>query len=481
MSPATLSATVLAELGQHAPAYDRTSLEPRILHIGPGAFFRAHQADYVDRLNAIDPVWGIVGLSLRSPSVSEALTPQDGLYTLVTLDKQVSVRVIGALMSVCHAGQADAVDVFMAPALRLITLTITEKGYCLRPDGRLDLEHADIRADLAAPDAPQSAIGWLVRGLALRRLNGLAAPIILSCDNLPANGEKLRQAVLHLAGLQDQNLAAWIDAACIFPSSMVDSITPATDEALKSRVQDMLDIYDAWPIQREAFTDWIIERVSDDRMPPLNKVGAVFTDDVQAFEQAKLRLLNGPHSVLAYYGLACGFDNVSDAISDPDMRAFIASLMETEIAPSLHPHRTLDIRKYQTDLLDRFSNPAIAHKLSQIAWDGSRKLPIRLLETISDNLQAGRTVARLSIGVAAWWRFVIRQTRNGDGLVDPMAAVLSARAKETRDSSEIDIPVMLSLDEIFPEHLSQSRQFSSQLHDSYRRVIAAEQTHRGGH
>lgn len=475
MTPDTLTS-----LGKAAPAYDRSKLEPRILHIGPGAFFRAHQADYIDRLNAIDPVWGITGLSLRSTSVADALQPQSGLYTLVTLDETVSARVIGALIDVRHAGETDAIDAFLTPDLQLITLTITEKGYCLKADGTLDENHPDIEADLADPSTPRSAMGWIVRGLALRRERGLGAPIILSCDNLPANGEKLRSAVLSLAKLQDPSLADWIEGESRFPSSMVDSITPATDDALKDRVHEMLGIDDAWPIQREAFTDWVIETTDNPRMPPFDKVGAIFSDDVAGFEQAKLRMLNGPHSTLAYYGLACGFSTVAEAINDPAMHDFIASLMETEIAPSLDAPASLDLSKYQADLLRRFANPAIVHKLSQIAWDGSKKLPIRLLATMSDNLKADRPIKRLSVGVAAWWRFVIRSTRSGGELVDPLAETLREKASTARDDATTDIPTLLSLAAIFPEELSGSARFRAALGDAYRSVLEAEHRARGG-
>ena len=475
-----LAPDLLDRLGSKAPAYDRSRLEPRILHIGPGAFFRAHQADYVDRLNATDPVWGITAVSMRSTSVADALGPQAGLYTLVTLDREVSARVIGALTGVHHASEPAALEAFRAPELRLVTLTITEKGYCLAGDGSLDETHPDIQADLADPDRPVSAIGWIVRGLAARYRAGLAAPIILSCDNLPGNGEKLGAAVLGLARMQDTPLAEWIEEHCLFPSSMVDSITPATDEALKARVEEMLGIADAWPIQREAFTDWVIEETGDPRMPPFDQSGAVFTDDVAAFEQAKLRMLNGPHSALAYYGLACGFESVSEAMNDPHVSRFMGEKIWPEIGPSLERFRNVNPDRYQNELTERFRNPAIVHKLSQIAWDGSKKLPIRLLATIEDNLAADRSIEALSTAVAAWWRFVIRMTRAGETITDPLAAKLAAMAMETRDDAGTDIPIMLSLDEIFPQTLAGSDAFRAALTRGYNAVIKAEKMNKGG-
>lgn len=475
-----LATGLLKSLGQNAPAYDRTALEPRILHIGPGAFFRAHQADYVDRLNAIDPKWGITGVSLRSTSVADALQPQDGLYTLVTLDREISARVIGSLIGVHHGGEAEALAAFGAPELRLVTLTITEKGYCLGADGTLDESHADIQADLADPDRPASAIGWIVRGLALRFRAGLPAPIILSCDNLPGNGEKLGAAVLGLARMQDTPLAEWIEEHCLFPSCMVDSITPATDQALRNRVADMLGIEDAWPIQREAFTDWVIENTDDPRMPPFDKVGANFTNDVAGFEQAKLRMLNGPHSALAYYGLACGFESVAEAMADRHVSDFICAKIWPEIGLSLAYDRPVNLARYQAELTERFRNPSIVHKLSQIAWDGSKKLPIRLLATIADNLEAGHPIDALSTAVAAWWRFVIRMTCAGATITDPIAETLARRAIGTRDNAETDIPIMLSLTEVFPRELAGSPRFRKALEDGYNAVLEAEKRTKGG-
>lgn len=386
-------------------AYDRAKTNIGVLHIGPGAFHRAHQADYFDRLLAADPRWAISAVSLRSSNLKRALEPQDGLYTLATLDEATGFRVIGAHREILVAPPpARLAD----PDLKLVTLTITEKGYCLRPDGTLDLDR---------PDLADSAIGWLVEGLKARREAGLAAPAVLCCDNLPDNGAKLRGAVLALAGRQDADLAAWIAGEAVFPSSMVDSITPATDDALRARVLEATGLEDAWPIQREAFTQWVIEDVLPPGSPDLASVGVTLTPDVAAFEQAKLRLLNGAHSSLAYLGLLRGHETVAEAMADPELAGFIETLMRQDIAPTLPG----DNSAYIDAILRRFRNPAIRHKLSQIAWDGSQKLPIRLLATLRDALAAGRPVERLCRPLAGWMRFVERQVRAGAPIVDPLA------------------------------------------------------------
>lgn len=413
--------------GATAPplAYDRATTKIGVLHIGPGAFHRAHQADYFDRLLAQDPRWAISAVSLRSAGVKQALDPQDGLYTLATLDEATAFRVIGAhrehLVAPAPARLAD-------PNLKLATLTITEKGYCLAPDGGLDLSH---------PDLETSAIRWLVDGLQARREAGLAPFAVLSCDNLPDNGAKLRGAVLALAGRRDPNLAAWIAGEVIFPSSMVDSITPATDEALKARVLAATGLEDAWPIQREAFTQWVVEDILPPGGPDLASVGVTLTADVAAYEQAKLRLLNGAHSSLAYLGLLRGHETVADAMADTQLASFVEALMRQDIAPTLPG----DQGGYIDAILNRFRNPAIRHRLSQIAWDGSQKLPIRLLATVRDALAAGRPAQRLARPLAGWMRFIERQARTGAAIVDPFAETLTAIGLEGGVARFLDLPI----------------------------------------
>lgn len=420
--------------GASAPplAYDRAATKIGVLHIGPGAFHRAHQADYFDRLLAQDPRWAISAVSLRSPDLKRALDPQDGLYTLATLDEQTALRVIGAhrehLVAPRPARLAD-------PDLKLASLTVTEKGYCLTPDGQLDFAHPDIQADLTGK--PTSAIGWLVAGLAARREAGLKAFAVLSCDNLPDNGAKLRGAVLALAARRADDLAAWIGGDVTFPSSMVDSITPATDEALKARVLAATGLEDAWPIQREAFTQWVVEDILPPGGPDLASVGVTLTADVAAFEQAKLRLLNGAHSSLAYLGLLRGHETVADAMADAELASFIETLMRQDIAPTLPG----DQNGYIDAILKRFRNPAIRHRLSQIAWDGSQKLPIRLLATARDTLAAGRPVERLARPVAAWMRFIERQARAGAAIVDPLAETLTAVGLKGGVSRFLELPI----------------------------------------
>ncbi|MBI5939332.1 MAG: mannitol dehydrogenase family protein [Caulobacterales bacterium] len=444
-------------------AYNRDDTTIRIVHFGPGAFFRAHQASYIDDLLATDPRWAISAVALKTSGVRNALAPQDGLYTLVELGETTRFRVSGAIRELLVASEdADRVaDRLASPDTRLVTLTVTEKGYCLKGDGTLDLDHPDIRHDLAEPDRPVSVIGWLVEGLSRRRAAGLPPFTTLSCDNLPSNGSKLKATVVRLAQARDPALARWIAAEARFPCSMVDSITPATDDALRARVLAETGLEDAWPIQRETFTQWVLEDDLGPDAPDLASVGVTLTHDVEAWEAAKLRLLNGAHSTLAYVGLLRGHETVRGAMADAELASFVRAMMLEDIAPTLHAPAGLDIPAYVEALLARFRNPAIAHRLSQVAWDGSQKLPIRILGTVSDAMAAGRPVDRLIVAMAAWMRFVERQARAGVAITDPMAEKL------VETGLRGGLAAFLALEAVFPPALANNPAFAGPLRNAY--------------
>jgi fructuronate reductase len=420
------------------PSYDRSAVTPGVVHFGPGAFHRAHQAAAFDTLLAQDLRWGITGVSLNSRGVADALNPQDGLYTLALLDQQVEYRVIGAIGRVLTKDDPAAILTVLAHAeTRIVSSTVTEKGYCLGVDGALDFAHPAIRADLAAARSseawePASFTGWLVRGLRERRLQGSPGVTVLSCDNLTDNGRKLEAATIALAEAIDPETAHWIADRVTFPNAMVDSITPATDDAVRAQIAVATGLEDAWPIQRERFTQWVIEDRFAGERPALDVASVTFASDVRPFETAKLRLLNGAHSSLAYIGLGRGLETVAEAMADSELASFVERLMREDIAPSVAPPPGLDLAGYISDVLARFSNPAIRHLLSQIAWDGSQKLPYRLLDTISDALAAGRPIDRLVLPVAAWLRFLDQAARSGRPITDPLAETLIARAGDWR-------------------------------------------------
>ncbi len=426
------------------PAFDRARTRIGIVHLGVGAFHRAHQAVYIDDLLADDPDWAICGVSLRNPDVRDALRPQDGLYTLALLDGGPSLRVIGALREVlCAADERDAVLARLAdPDVRLVMLTVTEKGYCLSADG-VDLAHPDIVRDLETPAAPSSAIGYLVAGLALRRARGLPAWTVLSCDNLADNGGRLRRAVLAYARQVDPTLADWIDTRASFPRSMVDSITPATDDALRADVDAALGLHDAWPVQREPYAQWVVEDAFCNGRPPLERAGVILSGDIAGYDRAKLHLLNGPHSALAYLGLLLDLVTVADAMRHPALAGVVERLMREDVAPMLDAPAGFDAAAYVDAILARFRNPAIRHRLAQIAWDGSQKIPVRLAPVLRAARAAGRPLDRPCLAIAAWLQFVRRQVAAGAVLVDPAAEALADAVHVNRGDLRADACALL--------------------------------------
>jgi fructuronate reductase len=447
--------------GAWAGAYDRAAVSVGVVHLGPGAFHRAHQAPVFDQLLSSDSRWGICGVSLRSASARQALAPQDGLYTLVELDAEKRTRIVGAVKQLITADETPgrALERLASPQTRLITLTITEKGYCLTPAGDLDLDHPDVASDLGRPAAPRSAVGWLVEGLRLRRAAGVTAPTVISCDNLTENGGKLARGAIALAAAQgDAELAGWLRDQVRFPNTMVDAITPATDEALKAQVRDLIGLDDAWPVQRERFSQWVIEDRLGPGAPDLARAGVTLVAQVRPFEQAKLRLLNGAHSSLAYLGLLARVETVAEAMADPALAGFIERLMRIDIAPSLPRTPALNLDAYVTAILSRFRNPAIRHQLAQIAWDGSQKLPIRLLSTLAEALAAGRPIARLSAPVAAWMLFAASRARGPESLVDPLGDRIAAVAEAAVDQQPARF---LALEAVFPPSLAADARFRS--------------------
>lgn len=457
--------------GVRRPAYDRSKAGVGIVQFGPGAFHRAHQAFYVDEVLAREGGdWAICAVAPNNPAARDALAPQDGLYTLASLGAEVGLRVIGSIREVLHAPtQTETVLARLAaPGTRIVTATVTEKGYCLDASGALDLSHPSIRRDLADPRAPAGLVGTLVEGLRRRRAAGLPPFTVVSCDNLPGNGRKLGAALAAFAREVDPDLSAWIAGEGAFPNTMVDSITPATDDALRHRVDGALGLHDAWPVQREPFTQWVVEDWFRDGRPDLAAVGVELTGDVAAFDRAKLRLLNGPHSTLAYLGLLLGRETVAEAMADEPLARFVASLMARDILPTVPPPPGFDLHAYGQAIVERFRNPGIRHLLSQIAWDGSQKLPVRLLGTVADRLAVGAEVGRLCLPVAGWLHFLRARARpDQPALVDPLAAPLLEAARASGGEPAADVARFLSVPGLFPAGLAADPRFRDALAQTY--------------
>ncbi|MDE2134704.1 MAG: mannitol dehydrogenase family protein [Alphaproteobacteria bacterium] len=459
--------------GVIVPRYDRGRTQVGIVHFGPGAFHRGHQAWYYDTLLERDPRWAVCGAELRPPGLAKALRPQDCLYVVAELDAQIRYRVVGSLKEILVVPD-DAETIFSRlthPQVKLVTLTVTEKGYCLDGSGALDFRHPDIAHDLADPARPVSAVGWVTEGLARRKAKGLAPFVAMSCDNMVANGEKLHAAVLSFAkACGDKDLTAWIAGEVRFPCTMVDSITPAGDEALKQKVAEAVGVFDDAPVQRESFLQWVVEDILGPDAPDLAGVGASLTGDVKAYELAKLRLLNGAHSTLAYVGLLMGYASVGEAMGDARLAGFVERMMREDIAVSLRKTRGLDFDSYVSDILKRFRNPALTHKLIQIGSDGSQKLPYRILATIADALSAGRPIERLAVSVAAWMRFAVREAKEGRTLNDPLAERLARIGRECTGEAGADVPRFLAVREIFASDLAGDRRFAAAVASAYDRL-----------
>jgi fructuronate reductase len=424
-----------------------------IVHFGPGAFHRAHQADYIDRLLRQDPRWGIAAVSLRSPGTVEALKKQGGRYTLAILDADTSFRTLAAHKAFFGPGDSAAVRALLRdPAVSIVSSTVTEKGYCLAGDGSLDMAHPDIVRDVADPEHPVSIVGWLALALADRRAAGLPAFTPLCCDNMVSNGKKLRAAVLGFAARLDPELARWIEGQAVFPDTMVDSITPASDDRLRALV-GAEGFEDDIPVSREAYTAWVIEDVLPQGSPDFASVGVTMAGDVAAWEKAKLRILNGAHSTLAYLGALIGHETVADAMADAALADFVEAMVREDVVATLEPS-AIDLQAYAGEILERFRNPAIRHRLSQIAWDGSQKLPYRLLDTAGDALAAGRAVDRLAVPIAAWMLFIRRQARARAEIVDPLAGTLSDAGLSDETAERL-----LALRQIFPARLAENPRF----------------------
>ncbi|HVL72205.1 MAG TPA: mannitol dehydrogenase family protein [Beijerinckiaceae bacterium] len=449
------------------PSYDPAATRIGIVHLGVGAFHRAHQALYVeDRLEAGERDWAILGASLRAPDTRDALAPQDGLYTvLVRSGEGERAQVVGALRTLLVAPEDPEalVRAMVDPAVRIVSLTVTEKGYCHDPATRnLVEDHPDIRRDLESPQAPVSAPGFLVEALARRRAAGVPPFTVLTCDNLPANGDTVHRVLTRYAALRDPDLGAFVAGEVACPSTMVDRIVPATTDADRAAVRAALGVEDAWPVVTEPFTQWVIEDRFPSGRPRLEEAGAQLVSDVAPFELMKLRLLNGAHSTLAYLGYLAGHETVAEVMADDAFARLVAGLMD-EATPTLAVPPGTDLAGYKRSLLARFRNPSLRHRTWQIAMDGSQKLPQRLLGTARDLLARGAPIPHVALGIAGWMRYVAGTDERGRPIDvrDPLSERLRRLVGEAGLSAERLAPALLGVREIFADDLPRDPRFAA--------------------
>lgn len=463
-----LNKHAIAELPKDVvlPSYDRTQLNAGIVHLGIGAFHRAHQAFYTEAvLNKFSGDWGIIGSSLRSASVRDQLVPQDCLYTLVERSGEgEKLQLIGAVLDTLVGPENPAALVAQMAAgnIKIVSLTITEKGYCHDPaTGNLNLNHPDIIHDLAHLDKPVSAIGFLVSALKQRFDNNQKAFTLLSCDNLPNNGEVLEKVVCQFAEKIAPAFAQWIKTNATFPCTMIDRIVPATTDEDRREIEARLGLRDEGMVVCEPFSQWVVEDKFADGRPEWEQVGVLLVEDVRVFEKIKLRLLNGAHSTMAYTGYLSGFDYISEVMEQPAFVNLVKTYMAREAGETVTAPAGFDIEAYKQQLRERFSNKALKHRTWQIAMDGSQKLPQRLLETLREQLQGNGHIDILCLGVAAWIRYVSGVDEKGNAIEvsDPLAKELRAACDANQGNPAGMVHAVVSIEKVFGRDLINEARF----------------------
>ncbi len=463
-----LNKNLLSQLPEDValPEYNRDQLVSGIVHLGIGAFHRAHQAFYTEAvLNQFGGDWGIIGSSLRSAGVRDQLVPQDCLYTLVERSGDgEKLQIIGAVTDtlVGPENPAALVSIIAQPNIKIVSLTVTEKGYCHDPaTGNLNEAHPDITHDLQNPDKPVSAIGFIVAALQQRYEKKQKAFTVLSCDNLPNNGEVLEKVVLQFAQKISPALAAWIKTHATFPSTMIDRIVPATTDDDRRDIEARLGVRDEGMVVCEPFSQWVVEDKFADGRPGWEKVGVLLVKDVRVFEKIKLRLLNGAHSTMAYTGYLSGFQYISEVMEQPAFVNLIKTYMAREAGETIIAPAGFDIEAYKQQLRDRFSNKALKHRTWQIAMDGSQKLPQRLLETLREQLAGNGNVDILCLGVAAWIRYVSGVDEKGQAIEvsDPLAPELRAACDANQGNPAGMVKAIVSIQKVFGTDLINEPRF----------------------
>lgn len=459
------------------PGFTRRGRGAGIVHLGVGAFHRAHQAVYTDdALARSGGDWMITGVSLRSCDAADALNPQTGLYTvLVRGGEGISARVVGSIATVLAAPREPAavIDALAAPSTRIVSLTVTEKGYGFDPSsGGLDRTQPEIAADLAAPTRPTSVVGYLVAGLVRRRARSAPGLTVLSCDNLPGNGELVRRLVLDFARELDRGLADWIAETVRFPSTMVDRITPASSVETLAEAERATGRVDKAAVETEPFSQWVIEDDFAVGRPDWEAGGALFVPSVAPYEKMKLRMLNGAHSMIAYAGFLAGHEHVRDAMAHEAMRVLVERHLR-DAARTLDPVPGIALSDYAARLMERFANPAIAHRTEQIAMDGTQKLPQRIFEPALAAYEAGWSLDSYAFATAMWIAFARGRTEDGRGyaLRDPRAPALAAATDGKTGDAGALVDAVFGLEGLMPTRLAQARPFRDAVATKLARVV----------
>lgn len=461
------------------PGYERSLVRQGIVHIGVGGFHRAHEAVYTEMLlnqgQAND--WGICGVGLRAEdrAMQAALASQDYLYTLVELSDgaDTPVQVIGAIGDFMLADEGcDALIAKLAsPDTRIVSLTITEGGYCTDDSsGQFNARLPQIQHDLEHPQAPKTVFGFLAAALMRRRNAGIAPFTLMSCDNLPHNGDVARKALLGFCALRDSALHDWVAANVSFPNAMVDRITPMTSDGHRAQLQADTGIEDSWPVVAEPFLQWVLEDKFCNGRPEWERVGVQFTDDVTPYEEMKIGLLNGAHLAMAYLGALLGHEFAHETMQDTQLRDYVRRYMDQDVTPLLAAVPGIDLNDYKDTLIERFSNTAICDQVSRLCSDGSSKFPKFVLPTLLGQIEQGRALDRTALIIAAWCHYLrgVDEKGNRYPIPDPRAAWL---AEAISDGDKLT-DNFLALEDVFGQKIPQSAAFK----EAFQRQLERLQT-----
>lgn len=461
------------------PSYDRTKIKTRIVHLGFGAFHRAHQAIYTDILaTEHNSDWGYCEVNLIGGEQQiKDLNAQDRLYSVAEMASEGwSGRVVGIVHQALHAeidGIDSVLEAMAQPDVAIVSMTITEKGYCYQPaTGTLIEDHPLIQHDIANPATPKSAPGVIIQALRLRRERSLPAFSVMSCDNMPENGHVTRNVILGLARIQDRELADWIETNVSFPSTMVDRIVPAVTQETSAKIaQHLGGIQDPAGVACEPFRQWVIEDNFVNGRPEWEKAGAELVQDVLPFEEMKLRMLNGSHSFLAYLGYLAGYQHINDCMQDENYVFAARYLMMNEQAPTLRT-KGVDLEAYADSLLHRYRNAALKHRTWQIAMDGTQKLPQRMLDSVRYHLAHKTRFDCLALGIAAWMRYVGGVDEQGQPIEvsDPLLAQIRALVNGSQQGAE-RVKALLSLEVVFGKELPQNPHFVTAITEAYLQLL----------
>ena len=455
------------------PLRKKPKITPKIMHFGPGAFFRAFVASLIDDVNQKDiEKWGIIAVSLNSASTFNKLVGQDFVFNALSLssaEKNAEQIVSISDFIVVEKDGKSVLEALSDEQIEIVSLTITEKGYYYNSNKKeLDSASQNIIDDLGNPENPKTAVGFIVAGLRERYINKKTPFTILSCDNLPNNGAVIKKIVLDFAQKIDPLLAKWISREVCFPSSMVDRITPATKDQDIINFAEEYGAYDTALVVHEEFFQWVIEDKFSVGRPKFELAEIQMVSNVELHEKMKLRCLNGTHSSLAYLGYLAGYNTISECVSHDSMVKYIQYLWEKEIIPTLETPEGENLNEYCNHLLKRYENSAIEHRTWQIAMDGSQKLPQRILETVTYLLKNEKSFTGMSLAVAAWMQFVSGIDLNGKTIDvrDPMADDFAAIFKKSK-TSEKYVEALLNIKEVFPVQLRESSVFKKEIQTAY--------------